>query len=488
MSTTLMIAVAVLSLSVIVVFSLPACRRSELGGSRWDGARNIYRDQLAQLATDRQSGLISAEDVEAAELEIARTVLATKRSGSVGVPPAATAFGALFSIGAAVVIVAGTWVLYAQIGSPDMPDQPLSTRASPASPASPTLHSEHEGTEMSAAIAALATRLENDPDDTMGWQLLGRSYSAIGAYGQAARAYERLVTLAPGDPQALADLGESLVRADKGLVGSDSAARFSDVLEHDPKNPRARYYLALRDAQAGNADAAVAAWTLILRDAPADAPYLPAIRQIIAATVEDADLSPALAAETAATPAAPGPSTDDIAAASRMTSDEKLTMIRGMIARLEARLQEESGDVDGWLRLAKSLSVLGENERVAEVLKTARTANPDDARLTEATSALLTQSTVETDAMLAAPRPSADDIAAASRMTSDEQLSMVRGMVARLEARLQEEPGNVDGWLRLSRSLTVLGEVERAVEVLETALSANPDEARLTEALKQSQR
>jgi cytochrome c-type biogenesis protein CcmH len=39
---------------------------------------------------------------------------------------------------------------------------------------------------------------------------------------------------------------------------------------------------------------------------------------------------------------------------------------------------------------------------------------------------------------------------------------MIRGMVDRLATRLRENGDDVDGWLRLIRSYTVLGEAEKA--------------------------
>ena len=60
---------------------------------------------------------------------------------------------------------------------------------------------------------------------------------------------------------------------------------------------------------------------------------------------------------------------------------------------------------------------------------------------------------------------------------------MIRGMVERLEARLDEEPGDIDGWLRLARSLSVLGDGDDAVAALERALEANPGNPQLDAAL-----
>ena len=51
---------------------------------------------------------------------------------------------------------------------------------------------------------------------------------------------------------------------------------------------------------------------------------------------------------------------------------------------------------------------------------------------------------------------------------------MAEGMVARLEARLVSEPGDVDGWIMLMRSRQTLGDAARARKALRDAIAANP--------------
>ena len=59
-------------------------------------------------------------------------------------------------------------------------------------------------------------------------------------------------------------------------------------------------------------------------------------------------------------------------------------------------------------------------------------------------------------------------------MKPSEQRQMAEGMVAHLEARLQSEPKNVDGWVMLMRSRMTLGEPAKAKAALDAAVKANP--------------
>lgn len=60
--------------------------------------------------------------------------------------------------------------------------------------------------------------------------------------------------------------------------------------------------------------------------------------------------------------------------------------------------------------------------------------------------------------------PSRSDVEAASKMSQAEREKFIRSMVARLAARLKEQPGDAAGWRRLARAYGVLGEAEKAAE------------------------
>ena len=50
-------------------------------------------------------------------------------------------------------------------------------------------------------VDRLAARMEKNPDNLEGWLKLGRSYKVLREYDKAARAYEKALALAPGDPE-----------------------------------------------------------------------------------------------------------------------------------------------------------------------------------------------------------------------------------------------------------------------------------------------
>ena len=71
--------------------------------------------------------------------------------------------------------------------------------------------------------------------------------------------------------------------------------------------------------------------------------------------------------------------------------------------------------------------------------------------------------------------PSAADLEAAREMSPDQQAAFIRSMVARLAARLETEPGDVQDWLRLARAYGVLREPAKAEAALARAAALVQD-------------
>ena len=150
-------------------------------------------------------------------------------------------------------------------------------------------------------------------------------------------------------------------------------------------------------------------------------------------------------------------------------------MIRAMVERLAARLQQDGSDADGWVRLLRSYTVLGESEKARAALADARRAlqsEPEKLRRFE-----------EGAKDLGVPQTSAPTTSAANSPSTSAppQDEMIRAMVERLAARLQQDGSDPDGWVRLLRSYVVLGESEKARATLtdaRRALQSDPDKLR----------
>ncbi|WP_180897655.1 c-type cytochrome biogenesis protein CcmI [Martelella soudanensis] len=69
------------------------------------------------------------------------------------------------------------------------------------------------------------------------------------------------------------------------------------------------------------------------------------------------------------------------------------------------------------------------------------------------------------------PGPDQQDIEAAASLSPQQRTEMVEGMVSGLAERLEREPDDIDGWMRLIRSYAVLGREGDAISALNSALA-----------------
>ncbi len=362
----------VIALALLVV---PLLRRQGPLGARADYDIEIYRDQLNELERDVERGLIGAEEQATARTEIERRMLnAVPVDGS---PDDARPTGqgpliAAFAITVLVPLAAGS--IYLGLGTPPLENQPFAERPEEA-PA--TAADDVDAMDIEAMVAGLAERLQSEPDDLDGWVMLGRSYGALARYDQAVAALERAAQLSGGAAEITAMLAEHRVFAADGLVTPAAKRDFEAALAKDPAQVAARFYLAMARAQAGDFQSALDGWLALAQVTPADAPWLPALREQVDMAVQRLGIAtPDL--EIAKATTAPGPTAEDMATAQDMTSDEQAAMIESMVARLASRLEDGPDDLEGWRRLGQAYGVLGENDQARAAFERAAALAPDD--------------------------------------------------------------------------------------------------------------
>ena len=125
---------------------------------------------------------------------------------------------------------------------------------------------------ISGMVDRLAERLKGRPDDAEGWQMLGRSYAALGKHGQAIGAYETALRLRPDEPTLLAELAFSAAIANRRVGGADSTQLLQRALKLDPRNPKALALAGTLSLERKDYQGAVQYWEQLARHEPADSP------------------------------------------------------------------------------------------------------------------------------------------------------------------------------------------------------------------------
>lgn len=256
------------------------------------------------------------------------------------------------------------------------------------------------GADGPVSIEQLRAAAEASTDDAGPWSDLAFAYFQQSDFTEAASAYRRALAIAPEEAVLWSALGETLVLgSERDPLPPEALAAFEKALSFDPQDPRARYFMAAKKDIDKDHAGAIAAWLDLLADSPQGAPWetdlVRTIEQVgqmnsieVASRIAKAQAArkPALIAPgsgsvagDAASPNVRGPSAAEVAAAGALKPSEQRQMAEGMVAQLEARLQQEPKNLDGWVMLMRSRMTLGEPAKAKAALEAAVKANPGDA-------------------------------------------------------------------------------------------------------------
>jgi cytochrome c-type biogenesis protein CcmH len=378
MILTVMIALTAAGLTV------PLVRRYEQRPSRAK-TLDILKGQLAELDSQQAGNLIAPAEADALRAEIKRRILAEDRETASPGRPLPAAAMPWMALGLVAVVAVSSTALYALMGHPELTSNTVAgntAAAAPAQQANAAASPQHPMGEVSTMIAGLESRLQQNPNDASGWQMLGWSYMRTGRPADAAHAYGRAVALDPGNAEYLSAEAEAMVQSE-GKVSDDAAAIFRRAMKGDANDPRSRYFLAIYRDQQGDHAGAMKDFIALLKSAPPDAPWVGQVRNYVEDLAKDqhidisSQLPPAQAAQPQAAP--PGPTGDQVAAAGRMPDADRQAMIHAMVDKLADELKANPHDSGGWVRLMRARMVLGETGKAADAYKQARQAFADSA-------------------------------------------------------------------------------------------------------------
>ena len=323
----------------------------------------VYRDQLGEIESDRARGLIGEEEAEAARVEIARRLLAadSKAEASAGISSGTgRARAATIAVAVALPLLAlGLYIVY---GSPRFPAQPLAAR----------LQDPSSDQNLEALVARVETRLREHPEEGEGWDVIAPVYMGWQRYADAADAYAQAIRLLGESAKRLSGQGQALVLANNGVVTEEARRALERAVALDQTLLEPRILLAIAKEQDGQFQASIEDWRALLDKAPKDAPWREMVEKKIVTAEAHLASKPMTEAEgSTSQQLEKGPGDADLAAsqnpaAQNMNLAERQAMIETMVQRLATKLDQDGGDLAGWLKLVRAYSVL---ERKADALK-----------------------------------------------------------------------------------------------------------------------
>jgi cytochrome c-type biogenesis protein CcmH len=228
----------------------------------------IYRDQLSELKADLQNGLVTQQQYEQDREEIERRLLEDTSSAGELHPTMgpATAGGRstvyVLALGLPLIAV----LFYLKVGDlkgiARIPTQPPAAEETSPGP------SGRSQAQIEANVAALAKRLESNPSDAEGWSTLGRSYSSMEKYAEAATAYEKATALKADDADLLAEYAFATAMANNQQLQGKATDLISRALKLDPDNLKALELAGSAAFQTRDYQKAIDYWQRMLSKVP----------------------------------------------------------------------------------------------------------------------------------------------------------------------------------------------------------------------------
>ncbi|MDO9169846.1 MAG: c-type cytochrome biogenesis protein CcmI [Methylobacter sp.] len=256
--------VSVMTLAAFLIVLPPLWRKHPVAAADQD-QRNIAiaRQRLTELKEQLQNGALSQAlyEEQLAELEQALSDdLDISRIGSLPIatlPPsmaveshvkAAASQGRWMAwvLMLAIPLVSG--VLYWTLGNYQSLSQVEQTAAAP------------ELEQMTKMVAGLAERLEKQPDDALGWTMLGRSYKYLQQNDKAVDAFGHAYKLLGDQPEIMLLYADALAFANDEQMDGKPAELVFKALAMEPDNLTGLWLGGMAKAQAGDFTAAMDLW------------------------------------------------------------------------------------------------------------------------------------------------------------------------------------------------------------------------------------
>lgn len=271
---------------IALAFVLPpllAVDASKPLDDRQEANVSVYRDQLAELEADLRNGIIAEDQYQQDRDGIERRMLEdVATTGETAHKPATASADrqTAYAIAFAVPVIA--LALYIQIGNPRLSPQ---GRPQPAPEAAADESSQPASgmpqQNIEANVAALAKRLEQNPNDAQGWTMLGRSYTSMEKYKEASDAYAKATALKADDADLWADYAFAMAMANGQRLQGKPQELIRKSLQLDPENAKGLELAGSAAFEAKNYKEAIDYWQRLLAKTPADSEIAQAITQRI---------------------------------------------------------------------------------------------------------------------------------------------------------------------------------------------------------------
>ena len=291
MNWVFLIAAAALCAAALGFILFPLLRDSAPGAhqrSRREVNAAVHRDRLAELDQDLAQGTLSREQHTEAVADLERELVQSgavdpddDASGQASGHRATVITSAAIAAVAVPVLAVG---LYTSVGFGEQVFQGDNQSQAQRQGGDPSLADDAQNLEDIRALAEqLRERMDEQPEDLMGWVLLGRTLSHLQEYEEASEAFgEAVARGGDNDPDLLVRYAQALGEASGSLQGPPKEL-IDQALEIAPEHPQALWLAGSAAYHTADYASAREHWETLLSMLPDDSEGASSLR----ATLED---------------------------------------------------------------------------------------------------------------------------------------------------------------------------------------------------------
>jgi len=257
-------------LSVAVLFAVvPLWRKNSHSNDVLRDAANleILRDQSNEMSADLAHGLLNQDAYEQGQRELQARLLEEVKTTAA--PTVQRNPAKVLALTLGVLIPLLSVLLYLQLGS---------SKALLPQQAEMGVADGFGVIRSAAALEELEKQLAKLPENPDGWLQLARSYSELKRYGDAARAYAKLVELVPNEAQLWTDYADAYAMDHGQTLLGEPSKFLNKALELDANNTTALALSGSADMERGDYVAAITHWQKLVELLPPEYPDVQMIK------------------------------------------------------------------------------------------------------------------------------------------------------------------------------------------------------------------
>lgn len=220
---------------------------------------DIYQQQLNEIDSDIENGLLSPPDADSVKQELQLTLLnQTKNINTHKIAPGSSS--STFSMAFLLVFIPAFVVgVYFYLGQPG-----IITQSALLADFNNAETDEEKMVSVEKMLLQLERRLLDNPDDVDGWLMLANSYTALDRHTEALKAFDNLLRLRSNDPTVILRYADVLSLVNGGVYTGKPTELIHKALKIDPENPSGLWLAGLAANESGDIDNAVLYWKKLL--------------------------------------------------------------------------------------------------------------------------------------------------------------------------------------------------------------------------------